>query len=193
MFNKSLLKNILLFGFVSGTLTLLYCLILKLSGQIPLDGKKAPSIILSVFCMIFAVKAYRKNNPGRKKPRAFLGGGGGRGQQCLTNFVGSCVSALGLYVWLSSDGNTILADYIAQTIKTLNVSNVKMEYVKEMGIESFNSIIAGFKILSPKNISRRTEIRGLGCKRENTFGGFGFRNDFIVLQTTVSLEGKQFI
>jgi Protein of unknown function (DUF4199) len=158
MFNKSLLKNILLFGFISGILTLLYCLILKLSGQIPLDGKKAPSIILSVFCMIFAVKAYRKNNPDET-----LHFWEGFVVANLTNFVGACVSALGLYVWLSSDGNTILADYIAQTIKTLNVSNVKMEYVKEMGIESFNSIIAGFKILSPKNIAM-DEIFGLKGK-----------------------------
>jgi hypothetical protein len=148
MFNKSFLKNILLYGFISGLLTLLYCGLIKLTGQIPLDGKKAPSIILSVICMALSVKAYRKFNPDET-----LHFWEGFVVANLTNLVGACVSALGLYVWLSSDGNTILADYITQTIAMLQIPAVKIGYIKDMGIESFNNIIAGFKILNPKNIA----------------------------------------
>jgi Protein of unknown function (DUF4199) len=158
MFNKSFLKNIFLYGIISGLLTLLYCWLINLSGQIPLDGKKSPSIILSVICMVLSVKAYRKFNPDET-----LHFWEGLVVANLTNLVGACVSALGLYVWLSSEGNTILADYITQTISMLQTSSVKMGYIKDMGIESFNSIIAGFKILSPKNIAV-DEIIGLKGK-----------------------------
>ena len=158
MFNKSFLKIVFLYGVISGVLTLLYCLMIKWSGQIPLDGKKAPSIILSLICMALSVKAYRKFNPDET-----LHFWEGLVVANLTNLVGACVSALGLYVWLSSDGNTILADYIAQTISMLQIPAVKIGYVKDMGIESFNSIIAGFKILSPKNIAT-DEIIGLKGK-----------------------------
>jgi hypothetical protein len=158
MFNKSFLKNILLYGFISGLLTLLYCGLIKLSGQIPLDGKKAPSIILSVICMVLAVKSYRKSNSDET-----LHFWEGFVVANLTNLVGACVSAFGLYVWLSSDGNTILAEYISQTISMLQMPAVKLGYIKDMGIESFNSIIAGFKILSPKNIAV-DEIIGLKGK-----------------------------
>jgi hypothetical protein len=158
MFNKSFLKNIITFGILSGILTLLYCLIIKLSGQIPLDGKKAPSLILSVICMVLAVKNYRKSNPDETIHfwEGFVVAN-------ATNFVGACVSGLGLYVWLSSEGNTILADYVAQTINTLNMTNVKLEYIKEMGLESFKSVISAFKILSPKDIAV-DEIIGLKGK-----------------------------
>jgi Protein of unknown function (DUF4199) len=158
MFNKSFLKIILLYGFISGLLTMLYCGAIRSSGQIPLDGKKAPSIILSVICMILSVKAYRKFN--KDETLHFWEG---FVVANLTNFVGACVSALGLYVWLSSDGNTMLADYIAQTISMLQTSAVKIGYIKDMGVESFNSIIAGFKILSPQNIAV-DEIIGLKGK-----------------------------
>jgi len=158
MFNKSFIKTILLYGFISGLLTLLYCWIIKLSGQVPLDGKKAPSIILSVICMILAVKSYRKSNPDET-----LHFWEGFVVANATNLVGACVSALGLYVWLNSDGNTILADYIAQTISMLQTPAVKIGYIKDMGVESFNSIIAGFRVLSPKNIAV-DEIIGLKGK-----------------------------
>jgi Protein of unknown function (DUF4199) len=158
MFNKSFFKIIFLYGSISGLLTLLYCGLIRLSGQVPLDGKKAPSIILSVICMILAVKAYRKFNTDET-----LHFWEGFVVANVTNFVGACVSSLGLYVWLSSDGNTILADYIAQTISMLQTPAVKIGYIKEMGIESFNSIIAGFKLLSPKNIAM-DEIIGLKGK-----------------------------
>ena len=158
MFNKSFLRTIFTYGAISGVLTLTYCWIIKLSGQVPLDGKKAPSIILSVICMALAVKSYRKFNPDET-----LHFWEGFVVANLTNLVGACVSALGLYFWLSSEGNTILSDYITQTISMLQISTVKTQYVKEMGIESFNSIIAGFKILSPKNIAT-DEIIGLKGK-----------------------------
>jgi Protein of unknown function (DUF4199) len=158
MFNKSFLKTVLLYGVIAGLLTLLYCWIIQQTGQIPLDGKKAPSLMLSLICMVLAVKAYRKSNPDET-----LHFWEGFVVANITNLVGACVSALGLYVWLSSDGNTILSDYISQTISMLQVPNVKLEYVKEMGIESFNSIISGFKVLSPKNIAT-DEIIGLKGK-----------------------------
>ena len=136
----------------------MYCKVLNLTGQVPLDGKKAPSIILSVICMILSVKAYRNFNEDET-----LHFWEGFVVANLTNLVGACVSAIGLYIWLSSDGNTILADYVAQTIEMLQMPAVKIGYIKDMGIESFNSIIAGFKILSPKNIAV-DEIIGLKGK-----------------------------
>jgi hypothetical protein len=158
MFNKSFFKNILIFGILSGILTLLYCWIIYQTGQIPLDGKKAPSLVLSTICMILSVKNYRKSNPDET-----LHFWEGFVVANVTNLAGACVSALGLYVWLSSDRNTILSDYITQTINTLNGTNVKLEYIKEMGLDSFKSIISAFKLLSPKDIAR-DEIIGLKGK-----------------------------
>ena len=87
------------------------------------------------------------------------------------------MSALGLYFWLSASGNTILADYIKQTIDMLNVPAVKNGYVKEMGIASFNTIVEAFKILSPKDIAI-DEI--IGLKGKNSIGCLSFYYDFFV-------------
>jgi hypothetical protein len=158
MFNKSFIKTIILYGFLAGFLTLGYCLFVQSTGQVPLDGKKAPSIVLSFLCMVLAVWAYRKNNPDQT-----LHFWEGLAVANLTNLFGAIVSALGLYFWLSSSGNTILSDYISQTIQMLQMPSVKNGYVKEMGIESFNSILAAFKVLSPKDIAV-DEIIGLKGK-----------------------------
>ncbi len=158
MFNKSFIKTIIIYGFIAGLLTLAYCLLINSLGQTPLDGKKAPSILLSIIMMVFAVKNYRKNNPDET-----LHFWEGLAVANLTNIFGACISALGLYFWLSADGNTVLADYIKQTIDMLNVPAVKSEYVKEMGIDSFKMIIEAFKILSPKDIAV-DEIIGLKGK-----------------------------
>jgi Protein of unknown function (DUF4199) len=158
VFNKSLLKNILLFGFISGLLTLSYCFVLRGLGQVPLDGKKAPTIILSMICMIFSIKAYRKNNTDNT-----LHFWEGLVVANLTNLVGACVSAIGLYFWLSSNGSDILTTYINESIKTLNIEAVKDGYIKEMGLTSFRDLISGFKVLSPKDIAR-DEITGLKGK-----------------------------
>lgn len=158
MFNKSFTKTIIIYGFIAGLLTLAYCLLINNIGQIPLDGKKAPSMFFSILMMVLAVKNYRKSNPDET-----LHFWEGFAVANLTNIFGACVSALGLYFWLSASGNTILADYIKQTIDMLNVPAVKNGYVKEMGIASFNTIVEAFKILSPKDIAI-DEIIGLKGK-----------------------------
>lgn len=158
MFNKSLPKNILLYGSISGLLTLTYCLVLANLGQVPLDGKKAPTIILSLICMVFSVKAYRKFNPDQT-----LHFWEGLVISNLTNLVGAFVSAIGLYFWLSGSGNYVLSSYITESIKTLMIPSVKDGYIKEMGGLSFVQLIQGFKDLSPKNIAT-DEITGLKGK-----------------------------
>jgi hypothetical protein len=158
MFNKSLIKNILLYGIIAGLLTLTYCFVLRAMGGVPLDGKKAPTIILSMICMILSIKAYRKINPDET-----LHFWEGLVVANLTNLVGACVSAIGLYFWLSNNGSDVLNTYINESIKTLNISSVKDGYIKEMGLTSFNELIEGFKLLSPKDIAR-DEITGLKGK-----------------------------
>jgi Protein of unknown function (DUF4199) len=158
MFNKSFFKNILLYGLLAGLLTLAYCFVMRMLGEIPLDGKKAPTLLLSMFAMILAVKAYRKFNPDET-----LHFWEGLVVANLTNLVGACVSAIGLYFWLSGSGNTVLSEYISASIKTLQIASVKDGYIKEMGVESFKGLIEAFKILSPKNIAV-DEIIGLKGK-----------------------------
>lgn len=158
MFNKSFLKTILTFGAISGALTLVYCYILHTIGQIPLDGKKAPSIMLSVICMVLAVKTYRSHNTD-----ATLNFWEGFAVANLTNILGAIISAMGLYIWLSNAGESILNTYITQTINMLQTNAVKIGYVKELGIASFNEVIKAFRILSPKDIAV-DEIIGLKGK-----------------------------
>ena len=158
MFNKSLLKNILLYGVIAGLLTLTYCVVLANLGSIPLDGKKAPTIILSMICMILSVKSYRKNNPDQT-----LHFWEGLVVANLTNFIGACVSAVGLYFWLSGSGSYVLFTYISESIKTLQIPSVKDGYIREMGGLSFMQLIQGFKLLSPQNIAT-DEITGLKGK-----------------------------
>ena len=158
MFNKSLFKNILLYGVLAGTLTMIYCLVYANLGGVPLDGKKAPTIILSLICMVLSVKAYRKNNPDQT-----LHFWEGLVVSNLTNLVGACVSAVGLYFWLSGSGNYVLSTYISESIQTLQIPSVKDGYIKEMGGLSFMQLIQGFKDLSPKNIAT-DEITGLKGK-----------------------------
>jgi hypothetical protein len=158
VFNKSLIKNILLYGFIAGLLTLGYCFILASLGQVPLDGKKAPTIMLSMICMVLSVKAYRRNNPDQT-----LHFWEGLVVANLTNLAGAFVSAIGLYFWLSGSGSSILSTYISESIQTLQISSVKSGYIKEMGATSFKELIAAFKILSPKNIAT-DEITGLKGK-----------------------------
>lgn len=158
MFNKSLLKNILLYGVIAGLLTLTYCIILANFGGVPLDGKKAPTIIFSLICMVLCVKSYRKNNPDQT-----LHFWEGLVVSNLTNLVGACVSAIGLYFWLSGSGNYVLSTYISESIQTLKIPSVKDGYIKEMGGLSFMQLIEGFRNLSPKNIAT-DEITGLKGK-----------------------------
>jgi hypothetical protein len=158
MFNKSFIKNILLYGIIAGCLTMTYCFFIRAMGGVPLDGKKAPTIILSMICMILSVKSYRKNNPDET-----LHFWEGLVVANLTNLIGACISAIGLYFWLSSNGSDVLTTYINESIKTLNIATVKDGYIKEMGEASFKSLIEGFKILSPKNIAS-DEITGLKGK-----------------------------
>ncbi len=158
MFNKSFTKTIIIYGIIAGLLTLAYCFVIKSIGQIPLDGKKAPSLLFSIVVMIFAVKNYRKNNPDNT-----LHFWEGFAVANLTNIVGACISALGLYFWLSATGNTILAEYIEQTTAMLKMPKVRNGYIQEMGVASFNSILEAFKILSPKDIAI-DEIIGLKGK-----------------------------
>lgn len=158
MFNKSLLKNILLYGVIAGFLTLTYCIVLAGFGGVPLDGKKAPTIILSLICMVLSVKSYRKNNPDQT-----LHFWEGLVVSNLTNLVGACISAIGLYFWLSGSGNYVLSTYISESIQTLKIPAVKDGYIKEMGGLSFIQLIEGFRNLSPKNIAT-DEITGLKGK-----------------------------
>ena len=158
MFNKSLLKNILLYGVIAGLLTLTYCFVLANFGGVPLDGKKAPTIILSLICMVLCVKSYRKNNPDQT-----LHFWEGLVVANLTNLVGACISAIGLYFWLSGSGNYVLSIYISESIQTLKIPSVKDGYIKEMGGLSFMQLIEGFRNLSPKNIAT-DEITGLKGK-----------------------------
>ena len=158
MFNKSLLKNILLYGLIAGFLTLTYCVVLANLGGVPLDGKKAPTIILSLICMILSVKAYRKNNPDQT-----LHFWEGLVVANFTNLIGACVSAIGLFFWLNSSGSYVLSTYISESIQTLQIPSVKDGYIKEMGGLSFVQLIQGFKDLSPKNIAT-DEITGLKGK-----------------------------
>ena len=158
MFNKSLIKNILLYGLIAGSLTLTYCVILANFGGVPLDGKKAPTIILSLICMVLSVKAYRKNNPDQT-----LHFWEGLVVANLTNLMGAVVSAIGLYFWLSGSGSYVLSTYISESIQTLQIPSVKDGYIKEMGGLSFMQLIQGFRDLSPKNIAI-DEITGLKGK-----------------------------
>ena len=158
MFNKSLLKNVFLYGTMAGLLTLTYCIILANFGGVPLDGKKAPTIIFSLICMVLCVKSYRKNNPDQT-----LHFWEGLLVSNLTNLVGACISAIGLYFWLSGSGNYVLSTYISESIHTLKMPSVKDGYIKEMGGLSFLQLIEGFKNLSPKNIAT-DEITGLKGK-----------------------------
>lgn len=158
MFNKSLFKNIILYGVFAGFLTLIYCFVLANIGGVPLDGKKAPTIVLSMICMILSVKAYRKNNTDQT-----LHFWEGLVVANLTNLIGACVSALGLYFWLSASGSYVLSSYISDSIKTLLIPSVKDGYIKEMGGLSFVQLIEGFRNLSPKNIAT-DEITGLKGK-----------------------------
>ena len=135
-----------------------YCLILANLGQVPLDGRKAPTIILSLICMVLSVKAYRKNNPDQT-----LHFWEGLVVANLTNLVGAFVSAVCLYLWLSGSGSYILSTYIAESIKTLQIPSVKDGYIKEMGGQSFIQLINGFKNLLPENIAK-DEITGLKGK-----------------------------
>lgn len=158
MFNKSLFKNIFLYGVAAGLLTLTYCLVLANLGGVPLDGKKAPTIVLSMLCMILSVRAYRKNNLDQT-----LHFWEGLVVSNLTNLIGACISALGLYFWLNGSGNYVLSTYISESIKTLLIPSVKDGYIKEMGGLSFMQLIEGFRNLSPKNIAT-DEITGLKGK-----------------------------
>lgn len=158
MFNKSLLKNVVLYGFLAGLLTMIYCYVLYANGAVPLDGKKAPTILLSMVCMILSVKSYRKVNPDHT-----LHFWEGLVVANLTNLVGALVSAVALYFWLSGSGSSILSTYISESIQTLQIATVKAGYVKEMGEASFKELIDAFKILSPKNIAV-DEIVGLKGK-----------------------------
>ena len=158
MFNNTLIKNILLYGIIAGLLTLAYCLVLANLGGVPLDGKKAPTIIFSLICMVLSVKSYRKNNPDQT-----LHFWEGLVVANLTNLFGACVSAIGLYFWLSGSGSYVLSTYISESIKTLQIPSVKDGYIKEMGGLSFVQLIQGFKLLSPQNIAT-DEITGLKGK-----------------------------
>lgn len=158
VFNKSLIKNIFLYGIIAGSLTLTYCLVSANFGGVPLDGKKAPTIVFSLICMVLSVKAYRKNNPDET-----LHFWEGLVVSNLTNLVGACVSAIGLYFWLSGSGSYVLSTYIAESIKTLQITSVKDGYIKEMGGQSFIQLINGFKNLLPENIAK-DEITGLKGK-----------------------------
>ncbi len=158
MFNKSLPKNILLYGIIAGLLTLTYCFVLAYFGQVPLDGKKAPTIIFSLICMVLSVKAYRKNNPDET-----LHFWEGLVIANLTNLIGAFVSAIGLYFWLNGSGSYILSTYISESIHTLLIPSVKDGYIKEMGGLSFMQLIQGFKDLSAQNIAT-DEITGLKGK-----------------------------
>lgn len=135
-----------------------YCVVLANLGQVPLDGRKAPTIILSLICMVLSVKSYRKNNPDQT-----LHFWEGLVVSNLTNLVGACVSAFGLYIWLNGSGSYILSTYIAESIKTLQMPSVKDGYIKEMGGLSFMQLIQGFKDLTPQNIAT-DEITGLKGK-----------------------------
>lgn len=148
MFNKSLFKNVLLYGGLAGLLTMTYCYILYANGGVPLDGKKAPTMLLSMICMILSVKSYRKSNSDQT-----LHFWEGLVVANLTNLMGAIVSAITLYFWLSGSGSSILSTYISESIQTLQLPAVKDGYVKEMGASSFKELIEAFKILSPKNIA----------------------------------------
>lgn len=139
-------------------LTLTYCFVSANLGGVPLDGKKAPTIILSMICMILSVKAYRKNNTDQT-----LHFWEGLVVSNLTNFIGACISAIGLYFWLNDSGSYVLSTYISESIKTLLIPSVKDGYIKEMGGLSFMQLIEGFKHLSPLNIAT-DEITGLKGK-----------------------------
>ena len=158
MFNNTLIKNILLYGIIAGLLTLAYCLVSANLGGVPLDGRKAPTIIFSLICMVLSVKSYRKNNPDQT-----LHFWEGLVVANLTNLFGACVSAIGLYFWLSGSGSYVLSTYISESIKTLQIPSVKDGYIKEMGGLSFVQLIQGFKLLSPQNIAT-DEITGLKGK-----------------------------
>ena len=158
MFNNTLIKNILLYGIIAGLLTLTYCFVLANLGGVPLDGRKAPTIIFSLICMVLSVKSYRKNNLDQT-----LHFWEGLVVANLTNLFGACVSAIGLYFWLSGSGNYVLSTYISESIKTLQIPSVKDGYIKEMGGLSFVQLIQGFKLLSPQNIAT-DEITGLKGK-----------------------------
>jgi hypothetical protein len=158
VFNKSLFKNIFLYGLIAGLLTLIYCFALANLGKVPLDGKKAPTIIFSMICMVFSVKAYRKNNPDLT-----LHFWEGLVVANLTNLFGASVSAVGLYFWLSGSGSYVLSTYISESIRTLQIPVVKDGYIKEMGELSFSQLIDGFRNLLPINIAK-DEITGLKGK-----------------------------
>lgn len=157
MFKLSYSKYILLYGVSAGVLTLVYCLIVKSMGVIPLDGKKAPSILLSGACMALAVWSCRKNNTDQVI----------HFWECiiianLTNLVGACISATGLYFWLSSDPSMVQG-FISESLHVLQLPNVKEEYVKDLGETVYNQAIAGFKMLTPTDLAW-DELKGLKGK-----------------------------
>lgn len=157
MFKLTYLKSVFLYGILAGVLTLVYCLVVKSMGVIPLDGKKAPSILLSGFCMALAVWSCREKN--EDKVIHFW--------ECLfianlTNLVGACISATGLYFWLSAD-MSMIQDFIAESLRVLTLPNVKEEYVKDLGEAVYNQAIQGFKMLTPKDLAL-DEIKGLKGK-----------------------------
>jgi hypothetical protein len=157
MFNKSLLPISLKFGILAGILTLAYCFIINQFGLVPLAGKKFPSIIFSIFCMVLAVKQYQKNNVD-----GVLHFWEGLIVGNLTNLIGACVSALGLYFWFKSD-SSMLTTYISDTISSLSLANVKKEFIEDMGKGSYDSLLTQIKAISPKDIAW-DEIKGLQGK-----------------------------
>ena len=157
MFNKSLIPISLKFGILAGILTLIYCFIIQLFGLVPLAGKKFPSIIFSIFCMVLAVKQYQKNNTD-----GVLHFWEGLIVSNLTNIIGASVSAIGLYFWFKNDAS-LLTTYITDTVNSLSLGNVKKEFIEEMGKGSYDSLLSQIKAITPKDIAW-DEIKGLQGK-----------------------------
>jgi putative flippase GtrA len=145
---SSLVRYVLIFGVLAGLSTCVYVWVLHSQGIIPLDGKKAPSVVLSIMCMMLAVKSYRKT-----KTDEILHFWEGMIVANLTNFVGACVSALFLNWFLGTYDTTIVSRFVTESLQTLALPNVKEQFLREMGEAPYNEAITKFKALTAADLS----------------------------------------
>jgi hypothetical protein len=150
-------KRTIPFGIIAGVLTSVYCLVLYGLDILPLDGKKAPSLVLHLVMMIVGVWQYRK---GQKDE--ILHFWEGLLVSNFINLVGACVSAAFLYFLLQYDPQ-ILPRYIQETLQALALPNIKNQFLQEMGEPAYQSILAQFKVLKISDIAR-DEIWGVKGK-----------------------------
>jgi len=152
MFNKTFWKNALKFGVIAGFVCLVYCFVLDLLGIIPISGKLFPSNIFILIASIFAVKAYRKNNPDET-----LHFWEGLSVCFITALTASVLVGAGLYLFYSTEhGQMLLSQFVVEAVKEYSMA--KQQIVKETNPEYYNSLIAGIKAIDRTSIAF-TEVK----------------------------------